>query len=51
MRKRELKEQLDRVVDKILAYQPENKKNKKSGKQQNKDQPTPENKPTTKTDR
>lgn len=48
MRKRELKEQLDKVVDKILAYQPENKK-KKPGKQ-NKDQPAPSNRPTDKTD-
>lgn len=50
MRKRELKEQLDKVVDKILAYQPENKKKKKSGKQRDKDQVTPADKPTDKTD-
>lgn len=49
MRKRELKEQLDKVVDKILAYQPENKKKKKSGKQI-KDQVIPADKPTDKTD-
>lgn len=32
MRERELKEQLDKVMDKILTYKPEKKKKTKIGK-------------------